>query len=66
MNTNDYTPQELAEAYQISIQQAERYICRLGADREEMDRLLASSARVNRHRPGEIERSSTDISYGHV
>ncbi|KPH04342.1 hypothetical protein CO657_32580 (plasmid) [Rhizobium acidisoli] len=64
MNTEQYSPEELAERYQIGFQQAARYIARFGADRKELDALLGSSPRTPVHRRAEIERTATDVALG--
>jgi hypothetical protein len=64
MITEDYSPEELAAAYQISIQQARRYVARFGSNRLELDALLASSPRTNKHRALEIDRTSAEVALG--
>ncbi|WP_337270683.1 hypothetical protein [Oryzifoliimicrobium ureilyticus] len=64
MTGSIYTAEGLADRYQISHQQALRYIARFGADREELDRLLASSHRADVHRKDELDRTSTDVAVG--
>jgi hypothetical protein len=64
MPVDAYTAEELAQAYQISHQQACRYISRFGSDREELERLLSSSSRTNQHRSREVDRTSTQVALG--
>jgi hypothetical protein len=63
MSSYQYTAQELAERYQISSQQALRYITRLGSNRDELDSFLASSSRTPIHRDDEIDRSSLEVAF---
>lgn len=64
MLNESYSAQELAECYQISVQQALRYIARFGAKREELDTLLSSASRTSTHRHDEISRTSTEVALG--
>lgn len=59
-----YSAEELAEEYQISPQQAVRYIARFGARRDELDSFLASCPRTAVHRQDEINRSPTIVAFG--
>lgn len=64
MTNKHYSADELAEHYQISPEQAARYIARFGSDREELDRLLGSSSRTPVHRDAEMARTSTNVALG--
>ncbi len=64
MHDDDYSPEQLAQRYQISIQQARRYITRFGSTRSEMDRLLSASSRTNEHIALEMSRTAAEIAIG--
>ena len=64
MAANQYSVDNLAKQYQISRQQALRYIARFGADREELDSLLSSSSRIPTHRKDEINRTPSEVALG--
>jgi hypothetical protein len=64
MPTHEYSVDELAEQYQISRQQALRYITRFGADREELVSLLSSSSRTANHRNNEVGRTPIEVALG--
>jgi predicted DNA-binding transcriptional regulator YafY len=64
MNESEYTAEELAEKYQISRQQAVRYIARFGADRVDLDHFLAAASRTARHRPGDVRRTASQVALG--
>ncbi|MBW6424889.1 hypothetical protein KX729_25920 [Rhizobium sp. XQZ8] len=64
MSDKEYTAEELADRYGISRQQAVRHIARFGPKRDELDAFLTSSSRSQRHRQDELDRSSSDVSFG--
>ena len=64
MSPIEYSVVELAEEYQISSQQAARYIARFGAKRTELDNFLASSSRTMEHRDDEMNRTSAQVALG--
>ena len=64
MNEGEYTTEELAEKYQISPEQALRYIVRFGADRADLDHFLAAASRTARHRPGDVTRTASQVALG--
>lgn len=64
MNEGEYTTEELAEKYQISPEQALRYIVRFGADRVDLDHFLAAASRTARHRPGDVRRTASQVALG--
>ncbi|MBB3444056.1 MULTISPECIES: hypothetical protein [unclassified Rhizobium] len=64
MNEGEYTTEELAEKYQISPEQALRYIVRFGADRVDLDHFLAAASRTARHRPGDVTRTASQVALG--
>lgn len=60
----DYSAEELAEEYGLSIEQARRHISRFGASRAELDCFLKSSSRTRQHREEDIERTLEDVTFG--
>lgn len=64
MSHFEYSAEELARQYQISVQQAERYIARFGADREELDSFLSSASRSPTHRADETNRTASEVALG--
>jgi hypothetical protein len=60
----DYSPEELAGEYGLSIEQARLHISRFGASRVELDCFLASSSRTVQHREEDIERTLDEVTFG--
>ncbi|MBB3595918.1 response regulator of citrate/malate metabolism [Rhizobium sp. BK529] len=61
MSDREYSAEELAEHYQISRQQALRYIARFGGNRVELDHLISSAPRTAIHRPDDVNRSAVEV-----
>jgi hypothetical protein len=60
----DYSAEELASTYELSIQQAQRTISRFGSGRRDLDRLLGCEARSPDHRQEEEELTTAQIAFG--
>jgi hypothetical protein len=64
MTDRAYSVDQLAGSYQISRQQALRYITRFGANRAELDHLLCAAARTGAHRKDDMERTASEVAVG--